>query len=171
MKVNNMIRQGNWLILVLDNPRDMDHVLDGFLAGEYELTRKKQKRSLDANAYCWVLITKIAARIHDIPVDVYRRYVRDVGQKTVITCVMETDVETEAKAFLEHHIGRSIEVGDSRLQGCVTLHKHYGSSDYDTAQMARFLDLIIQDCRELGIETRPEEEVQSLLRQWGKKHG
>ncbi len=166
MRIDNMIRQGNWLILVLDNPRDMELVLDGFQPGEYELTRKKSKRSLDANAYCWALIHRIAERIHDAPVDVYRRYVRDVGQKTVVTCVQEEDTETEIRAFLDKHIGRSVEVGDSRLQGCVVLHKHYGSSDYTTEQMARFIDLIVQDCRELGLETRPEEEMRSLLGQW-----
>ncbi len=171
MRITDVMQKGNWLVLVLDDPREAGRIAADFKAGEYELARKTKKRSLDANAYCWVLIHKIAERLRDVPVDVYRRYVRDVGQKTVVTCIREEDTETEIRAFLDNHIGRSVDVGDSRLQGCVTLHKHYGSSDYDSAQMAAFLDLIVQDCREMGIETRPAEEIESLLRSWEKKHG
>jgi hypothetical protein len=45
---------------------------------------------------------------------------------------------------------------------------YYGSSTYDTAQMSRLINNIIEECRQLGIETKSEEEVQSLLRQWGE---
>ena len=170
MQVNSIMQQGSWLILDLANPREAGKIIDGFRAGEYELKRKKQARSLDANAYSWVLIHKVAEKVRDAPVDVYRRYVRDVGQKTVISCVREEDTDIEIRTFLDNHIGRSVDVGDSKLPGCVTLHKHYGSSDYDSSQMAAFIDLIAQDCKDLGIETRPAEEIESLLQSWGKKH-
>jgi hypothetical protein len=43
---------------------------------------------------------------------------------------------------------------------------YYGSSYYDTAQMSRLIELAVQDCKELGIETRSEEEIASLLGEW-----
>ena len=114
MKICDVMQKGNWLILVLDSEWDAFLFADDFKAGEYELKRKNPKRSLDANAYCWVLIHKIAEKIRDVPAEVYRRYVRDVGQKTIVTCVQEEDTETEVRTFLDRHIGRSVDVGGCR---------------------------------------------------------
>jgi hypothetical protein len=47
---------------------------------------------------------------------------------------------------------------------------YYGSSEYDTAQMSRLIDRIVEDCKEQGIETMPQAELDSLLTQWGKKN-
>ena len=171
MKVSNMILNGNWLVLVLDNPREAAQILDGFQAGEYKLSRQKKARSLDANAYCWALVDRIADKVGLTPVEVYREMVRNIGGKIVYTCVQEDDVETEAHAFVDGHLGRLVDVIDSRIQGCVTLRKHYGSSDYNTEEMSRLIDAVVQECRQLGIETRPQEEIDSLLGKWGRKHG
>jgi hypothetical protein len=43
---------------------------------------------------------------------------------------------------------------------------YYGSSTYDTAQMHRLLDAIMEECKTQGIETRPQEEIESLLAYW-----
>jgi hypothetical protein len=61
-------------------------------------------------------------------------------------------------------------VGESELNG--KLFKHLailiGSSQYDTKQMSILIDGIVSECRELGIETKPEEEIRSLIESWGK---
>ena len=162
---------GNQLILTLTNPGEAAKTVHKFNAGEYELTKVNKKRSLDANAYCWTLINKIAEKIGDNSVEVYRRYIRDIDCKTHVVCVQVEDVETEVETFLHGHKGRMVEIGESKLPGCATIHKKYGSSSYDTAQMARFIDGIIQDCIALDIEYRPPEEIDSLLAQWGERDG
>lgn len=43
---------------------------------------------------------------------------------------------------------------------------YYGSSTYDTAQMSRLIDLIVQDCMSVGIEVRDPEDVASMLEAW-----
>lgn len=171
MIITNARLSGCELILTLANPLDGAKTAYKFNAGDYELKRVKNKRSLDANAYCWTLIHKIAEKVREIPVEVYRQYVRDIGCKTHVVCVQIDDVETEVESFLHGHIGRMVEVGDSKLPGCATIHKKYGSSSYDRAQMARFIDAIIQDCIALGIEYRTPEEIDSLLSQWGDANG
>lgn len=35
--------------------------------------------------------------------------------------------------------------------------------------MARFIDLIVQECRQQDIETMSETELKSLLESWNKK--
>lgn len=42
----------------------------------------------------------------------------------------------------------------------------YGSSVYDTAQMSALIESLVQEARQLGIETRPQEEIDSLLREY-----
>ena len=138
------------------------HKLTGM---DVEITIKKHfpKRSLDANAYAWVLIREIAENRHEEPVQVYRRYIRDVAGKVTVSCVKNEDLETEVRQFLDGHIGRLVDIGESKIPGCSVIHKHYGSSDYDSQQMATLLDSIIEDCRLFGIETKTKEEIKSLL--------
>lgn len=159
---------GNDLILSLVNPVEAGKVVHKFNAGDYEIRPVPKKRSLDANAYAWVLIHKIAAKIQEPAVEVYRRYIRDIGSKVVVVCVQADDVETEVSAFLAGHIGRMVDIGESKIPGCATIHKKYGSSNYSVREMAAFIDIITQDCMALDIEPKPREEVESLLRQWGE---
>ena len=158
---------GDELILRLRDPGEAARAVYRFKPGLYELQPVRKQRSRDANAYCWVLIDKLARKLHEEPVELYRRYVRDLGCRTSVCCVKAEDVELESKTFLAGHLGRMVQVGESKLPGCVTLRKLYGSSSYDSAQMAAFIDALIQDCRALDIETRPQEEIDSLLAQWG----
>ena len=168
MRINSAKLQGNELILSVLNPFEAAKLVYEFKAGDYELSKVKKKRSLDANAYCWVLINKIAEKVHEPPVDVYRRCIRDLGCKTVVVCAQEDDVEEEIQTFLAGHIGRMVDLGDSKIPGCVVLHKRYGSSSYDVDQMRSFIDNIIQECIALDIEFKPQEEIEVLLKRWGE---
>ena len=47
----------------------------------------------------------------------------------------------------------------------VTLY--YGSSTYDTKQMSRLIDNIVQDCQAVGIETLTPDKLALLLEEWG----
>ena len=171
MKILAARLSGNELCLRLQQPSDAAKFVYQFTEGDYEINKTKRKRSLDANAYCWVLIHKIAEAVQEPPKEIYRRYIRDIGCKTHIVCVRVGDVETEVETFLAGHIGRMVEIGDSKIPGCATIHKKYGSSSFDVSQMAAFIDQISQDCTSMGIEVRPQEEIDSLLRQWGENDG
>ena len=133
---------------------------------EVSVSKYRPPRSLNANSYAWVLIHRIAEKTHEPPIDIYKRLIRDVGCKVVITCVKAEDAELEIRDFVKDHIGRTVMIGDSKFDGYVTLHKKYGSSDFTTSQMAAFIDNIVEACRELEIETRPAEEIESLLGEW-----
>ena len=40
-----------------------------------------------------------------------------------------------------------------------------GSSEYNSKEMATLLDGVISECKELEIETRPKEEIESMLKE------
>ena len=116
----------------------------GFKEGLYEiLPQKKEKkhRSLDANAYAWVLIDQA----EEVPLDQVESFIRD---------------------WVGNHLGRQVKIFDAYRMGAVNIIRVYGSSDYDTAQMARFIDGLVQDAQALGIETKDPGYIKSLLDSW-----
>lgn len=172
MRISNARLQGNELILTLPNPLEASREVYKFKPGNYDIVPHRERRSLDANAYCWTLIHKIAEKVHEPAVEIYRGYIRDVGCKTSVVCVLAEDLETEVDTFLSGHIGRMVDIEESKLPGCVNIHKKYGSSSFDVQQMSAFIDLIKQDCVALDIDVRTPEEIDSLLKGWsinGKK--
>lgn len=46
---------------------------------------------------------------------------------------------------------------------------YYGSSSYNTAEMSKLIELIVQECQQLEIETKTPAEIKSLLESWNKK--
>ena len=59
-----------------------------------KLGKFKQKRSLDANAYCWVLIGKIAAKTNLPKEEVYRNAIKGIGGNYEIVCVQDKALES-----------------------------------------------------------------------------
>ena len=136
--------------------------------------KKKRKRSLDANDYLWVLCTKISEKLQHgkVPVskeDVYRKHIRSVGVFTALA-VTDEAVDAFAETWERNGTGWVVEVVDSTLNGCKKVFAYHGSSTYNTEEMGRLIDSVIQDCINLEIETMPPAELESLLTQWGKKH-
>ena len=154
--------------LTLDLYGDFRSQYDKLKDAEIEINIKKfsEKRSLDANAYAWVLIHKISEKTRREPIVVYREFIRDFSCKTQVTCVLAEDAESEINDFISGHLGRMVDVGESKIPGCVVLHKKYGSSSFTREQMSGFIDIICDTCRELEIETKSEEEIESLVGSW-----
>ncbi len=40
---------------------------------------------------------------------------------------------------------------------------------YNTAEMSKLIELIVQECKQLDIETKSDAEINSLLESWDKK--
>lgn len=140
---------------------------------EVKVSPEKKRRSLDANAYCWVLIGKLAEKLQTSPDEVYRYYIPDVAGNYQIVPVKEDRVEHWDRIWCSGHVGRMTrDIGPCRnIPGYHNVMSYFGSSDYDTAQMARLIDLIIQDCKAQGIETMTPDKLDALTEEWGKKHG
>lgn len=127
-----------------------------------EIRKHREKRSLNANAYAWVLIEKIAEKMKMSKDEIYLRELRDYGtiatdsngNKIIFSLREDIDVSKYFKYYKE--LGYS---KDKKF-------KHYyvikGSSEYDTEEMKRFIDGIVQDCQMLGIETMTPEEIAML---------
>ena len=67
------------------------------------IKRRKKKRSLDANAYMWVLLRELAFKVENSPIELYKHYVRGFGQYYVIP-VREDALEAFSKVWSSHGI-------------------------------------------------------------------
>lgn len=161
-------------LLTLEVDEDRNTLLNLYeeLKGAERLSVKigkfKKKRSLDANAYCWVLISRLAERLNLPKTDIYRSAIREIGGNCDTVCIQDKAVSSLRDGWQRNGLGWMTETMPSKIEGCTNVILYYGSSTYDTAQMSRLINNIIEECRQLGIETKSEEEVNSLLRRWGE---
>jgi len=134
-----------------------------------EIEPLKKKRSLDANSYAWVLMGKLSQKLQTTPEQVYRAYINDTSNYEILPIKSEA-VEHWKQIWSDKGIGWLCdELGESKLKGYTNVRCFYGSSVYSSVEMAHLIDLIIQDCKEQGIETMSDEEQARLIAEWGKK--
>lgn len=126
----------------------------------FEIKEYKEKRSLNANNYAWKLITEIGNVLRLSKEDVYLRMLEDYGQSEMISVLENINVDGYFKYYKA--------VGTSTLNGKVFVHyKIYkGTSEYNTKEMSIFIDGVVQEAKELGIETKTPRELEELKRMW-----
>ncbi|MBR1750021.1 MAG: hypothetical protein IJ740_18735 [Ruminococcus sp.] len=138
---------------------------------QYVITVKehKKKRSLDANAYFWVLCDKLSEKLRIPKTDIYRSYIKEIGGVSDTVCVVEKAADKLCEAWEDNGLGWQTDRIQSKLEGCVNVVLYYGSSKFDTAQMSRLIDMVVQDCKQFGIPTYDPEELERLVTEWGYK--
>lgn len=161
-------RDGHWLMLKVDNATQ---IIDQLMVGkryDCEIKRHREKRSLDANAYMWVLLGKLSAVINVPPEDIYRNIIRDVGDNYDIVPIREEAVDRWIKVWESNGIGNvADDLGECRnTKGYHNIRCYYGSSCYDKRQFSRLLDLVCDECKLQGVETMPPEELEALVGRW-----
>ena len=127
---------------------------------QVEIKEYKKKRSLNANAYAWVLINKIANVMRLSKEEVYFNMLKHYGQSQIVSIVSEVNLTGYFKYF--------VVIGTSTLNNKEFNHiKVYkGSSEYDTKEMSIFIDGIVQEAKQLDIETLTPNQLAELKSLW-----
>ena len=125
----------------------------------------RQKRSLDANAYCWVLCTKIAEVVDSSKDEVYEEMLQKYGF-----------LYQDEDGYIPITVKSGVDM--SKIEGHWKFYKSNGkfdsylmikgSSQYDSAEMAKFIDRIIEEAKELGIETMTPAELERMKAEWNQ---
>lgn len=128
---------------------------------------KRKKRSLDSNAYLWTLLGKLAEALRSSPIDVYREYIKDYGVYEIVP-IREDAIERFIETWESRGNGWLCEdMGECRrTPGYHNIKTFYGSSKYNTKEMSRLIDAVVQDCKEQNIETLPPDELEHLKEMW-----
>lgn len=132
---------------------------------KYEVKEYKEKRSLDSNAYAWTLLGKLQDKLHIAKEDIYKSLIKEIGSYEVIP-VRDEAVERFRQAWSKNGLGWITETTKSKLEGFTNVIAYYGSSSYNSSEMSRLIELIVQECKQQGIETKTQQEIDSLLKNW-----
>lgn len=154
------VNEKNDFKLMVDELKDRDKL-------SIEVKPFRNKRSLDANAFFWVLVDRLAEKLGESKEYIYRQYITHIGGNSEIVCVKNNAVERLCEGWKKNGIGWQTDTMPSKIPGCTNVILYYGSSVYDSAQMARLLDLCLQDCKEFGIPTETPDEIARLKAAWG----
>ena len=160
---------GFWISLKVDNPFEARRFLATKKEKKYvaDIKEYRERRSLDANAYMWVLVGKLSGKLGLPPEEIYRAAIRDVGDNYEVMPVRNDALERWKAIWQSNGLGWLCEViGPSKLAGYTNVRNFYGSSAYDKAQMSRLINNIVQDCKAQGIETLTPDELARLTEEW-----
>lgn len=134
------------------------------------IKQHREKRSLDANNYAWVLLDKIARHkdVNTTSEEVYEKMLCDYGyplydedeRPVMITLAENVDVSK-----IDIHVKW---IGKGHVDGKVFNHYKVirGSSTYNTAEMSTFIQGIVSEAKELGIETMTPVDLQRMVSMW-----
>ena len=168
----NQFKQPEIVLLVKGNVqqevKDFQELITKGKTLNIEIKKHSNRRSLDSNAYCFVLCQKIAEVIHSTKEEVYQKFIKQVGQFEVMP-IKDTAVKRWINIWESKGLGWISEVlEDSKLEGYKKVISYYGSSVYDQREMSILVDEIVTQCKDMDIETMSNRELSLLNEKWGK---
>ena len=137
----------------------MDELNDKTLS--IEVKPYRAKRSLNANNYAWKIITEIANIVRASKDEIYLKMLKRYGQSDLISVLSHIPVE--------HYFKYYEEAGESELNGKMFTHYrvYKGSSEFDSREMSIFIDGVVSEAKELGIQTETPDELAKMKSLWG----
>ncbi len=131
-----------------------------------DVDKQKKKRSLDSNAYAWVLMSKIAEKERITKDEVYERMLQDYPRfyeddKGCFAITVKKDVDMSK---VGGHWFRYKESEDGRFVSYLMIK---GSSEFDSREMAHFIDMIIYEAKQYDIEVMTPNQIAEMNAKWG----
>ena len=125
---------------------------------------KKKRRSLDANAALWKILSMMADKLHTTKDELYLEMLSRYGVFTFIVVKpnIVDRVKTEWKTVRE--LGEVTINGKTGIQ----LQCFFGSHTYNSKEFSVLLNGVIQDAKEIGIDFISREEQARMINEWGR---
>ena len=126
-----------------------------------EIEVKRKKRRKKANAYFWKLLQELCEEMNIDVIEEYRRRVKELGifkQWEIETSNVPTFIKMWEDKGIAWFTEKVEEIGNKAV-----INAYYGSSSYNSKQMSRLIDNLVQDCKEVGIQTLDEIELERLI--------
>ena len=131
---------------------------------EYEVKEYKHKRSLNANAYYWVLVNKIADALNQSKEFIHLCMLKQYGQRYVLCVPYDTPIENLVKYYEQDGVRKQ---GDRLFK---TYNVYLPSSEMNTYEMSKLIDGTVEEAQSMGIETMTPDEIAHLKAMWGVEH-
>lgn len=136
----------------------------------FDIKKHEKRRSLGQNAYYWVLLAKVADAMRISKPECHNEMLKSYGQPFITggaaARVLIPDTDDAAKKVMQD---RTIHLAPTSQTTVLKDGKSYrthvimrGSHDYNTAEMTALLDGLLQEARQLGIETATPDELERM---------
>lgn len=136
--------------------------LDKDTVYDVKIDKHREKRSLNANAYLWKLVTEIGNILNKSKEEVYLQMLIDYGQSEMVSILSEIDV----KGYFKYYKLAGTSILNDKEFNHYKIYK--GSSEYDTKEMSILLNGVVQEAKNLGIKTKDDIELERLVEKWEK---
>lgn len=133
--------------------------LDKDIKYDLKIDKHRNKRSLDANNYAWHLINEIANALRMSKEEVYLRMLKDYGQREYISMLANVNPNRISKYYEEQG---TFKHNNNTFKSYMF---YIGTSQYDSKEMSIFIDGLVQEARNLGIETLEDTEIENLIKE------
>ena len=127
---------------------------------DVKIDKHREKRSLNANAYLWKLVTEIGNVLNKSKEEVYLQMLIDYGQSEMVSILSEIDV----KGYFKYYKLAETSLLNGKEFNHYKIYK--GSSEYDTKEMSILLNGVVQEAKNLGIKTKDDIELERLVEEW-----
>lgn len=146
---------------------------------DVEIKKYRKKRSLDANSYYWLLLTRLAESLNVSKPFMHNAILRRYGQIAIIdgqaVYAVLPDTDEAQKSVDEAQTYHLMPTSQLKEGKGGIMYRTYmmlkGSSEYDTKEMSRLIEGLVGECKEMGIETLPPGELKRMMEAYGKKPG
>jgi len=86
--------------------------------------------------------------------------------------IEKENVKTFENMWTNQGVAWFCEISDTEIIGKTEfkiINAYYGSSSFNSKQMSRLINDLVEDCKVYGIEIKTQSEINSLLESWDKK--
>ena len=147
----------------IDNIKDCEKL-------SVKAVKYRQKRSLDANAYHWLLVTKIAGVLKTSTTEVHNHMLSRYGQVEIIDGSVMTIILLDSIEWQKLETLHLKPTTRTRILDNGKLYRVYyvvrGSHTYNTQEMSQLIDGVVSEAKELGIETLTPDELARMKSAW-----
>lgn len=137
------------------------------------LTPHREKRSLDANAYYYVLLSKMAEKLHTSVNELHNitlsRYgYPEIYENSLVTMALRADIDPNRLEGIHLKATGHITT-NSKGTDFMNYIVMRGSHTFNTLEMSHLIDGVISEAKELGIDTITPDEKARMMAAYGGK--
>lgn len=122
----------------------------------FEIKEYRKKRTLNQNNYYWELLGELSLTLQIPPEELHKRMLRDYSQKIQVMIPYETELRGieyyDKKSIIEKN-GKKFQVYDVFVP----------SHELKTKEFAILLDGLINECKQVGIETLTPNQIREMM--------
>lgn len=133
---------------------------------DIKITRYREKRSLDANSYYWLLLGKMASvlgtskiELHNQELGKYGAFLTDSDNKVLYTLFKAS---IDYLSYEQIHLKPTGKTEDRNGVTYMWFMVLKPTHEMDSKEMSVLIDGVVQDAKELGIETATPQQIAEM---------